>query len=95
MFIKIPQRNPLYTEIDQRRAVCREEKRRHAVCREERREKKEYHCCLLCTMRFIAWDLQVNPVYPSDTDDLDWQDPTPDSDKESPYSLSNYYDKIE
>jgi hypothetical protein len=40
----------------------------------------------------IASNLQVNNVYPLDTDDLEWRDPT--LDHESPHSAEDYDDSI-
>jgi hypothetical protein len=39
---------------------------------------------LLGAMFVMARNYQVHPVYPSGTDELEWHNPTPVSDRESP-----------
>jgi hypothetical protein len=61
------------------------QRQRETIIRNERRR-------LLQAIFLIASDLQVHPVYPSDTDDLEWRDPT--LDHESPHSPEDYDDSI-
>jgi hypothetical protein len=49
--------------------------------RELRRQRRRERRHILEAMRLVAENLQVNPVYPSDTDDLGVREPTPDSDR--------------
>jgi hypothetical protein len=51
-------------------------------------EKKQARLVLDHDIWLIAQDQDANPVYPSDTDDLEWRDPAPE-DVEYPYSAED------
>jgi hypothetical protein len=74
----------------------RELRRQRRLEREEeaRRLREEFRYGLHRAIRVIAQQLEVHPVYPSDTDELEWRDPTPDGNYHYPRSPSDPHDYI-
>jgi hypothetical protein len=77
-------------------AVIRRQRELDAIAQEEEAIRQEEEAIknkrkrILDAMFLIAQDFQVIPVYPSDTDDLEWRDPTPASDRVYPHSHEDY-----
>jgi hypothetical protein len=49
---------------------------------------------LLCVIFVTTYNYQVHPVYPSDTGNLEWHDPAPESDHDFPRSPDDEWNKF-
>jgi hypothetical protein len=66
------------------RRKCKAERAARKAARKIKQEER-----LLRAMFVMAHNYQVHPVYPSNTDNLEWIDPTPESDCKYPRSPDN------
>jgi hypothetical protein len=72
----------------------RRRKKEKAERKEARRAARVARQRLLDAMFVMAHNYQVHPVYPSDTDELEWRDPTPVSDREFPRSPEDQWNEV-
>jgi hypothetical protein len=81
--------HPWQRELERRaRVTARRAARRAARIRRQDRQR------LLWAIFVMAHNYQVHPVYPSDDDNLEWIDPTPESDLLFPSSYDDVWDEV-
>jgi L-lactate utilization protein LutC len=82
-----------YMEELQRRARRARKAARHAArlaARIKRKERKRLNRAI----SVMAHNYQVHPVYPSDDDDLEWINSTPELDRLFPLSYDDVWDEV-
>jgi hypothetical protein len=84
--------HPYMEELQRRARRARKAARRAArlAARIKREERKRLNRAIFV----MAHNYQVHPVYPSDDDDLEWLDPTPESDREFPKSPDDQWNEV-
>jgi hypothetical protein len=88
--------HPYMAELQRRARVAARRARKAArrAARLAARIKREERKRLNRAIFVMAHNYQVHPVYPSDDDDLEWLEPTPESDRLFPSSYDDVWDEV-